>query len=82
MAQWVKDLTVASQVTAKAQVRSPAQSSGLKDLALLQLWLKFNPWPGNFHMPWVWPLKYVYKCCSIFFSFFHVYEDVCNIKNS
>ena len=32
-----------------------------KDLALsllwhgLLLWLKFNPWPGNFHMPWAWP---------------------------
>ena len=36
---------------------------GLKDPALpqlwsrLQLWLEFNPWPGNVHMPWVWPLK-------------------------
>ena len=37
--------------------------SGLNDLALpqpwhtLQLWLRFNPWPGNFHVPWVWPFK-------------------------
>lgn len=25
----------------------------VKDLALLQLQLRFNPWPGNFHMPQV-----------------------------
>ena len=24
---------------------------------LLQLWLGFNPWPGNFLMLWVWPEK-------------------------
>ena len=29
----------------------------IKDLALLQLWLGFSPWPRNFHMPWVWPKK-------------------------
>ena len=23
----------------------------------LQLWLGFDPWPGNFHVPWVWPRK-------------------------
>ena len=22
-----------------------------------QLWLRFDPWPGNFHMPWVQPEK-------------------------
>ena len=22
-----------------------------------QLWLRFNPWPGNFPIPQVWPLK-------------------------
>ena len=27
----------------------------VKDLALLQLWLRFHPWPGNFHMPQVKP---------------------------
>ena len=25
----------------------------VKDLVLSLLWLKFNPWPGNFHIPWV-----------------------------
>ena len=29
----------------------------LKDLVLPQLRLGFDPWPGKFHMPWVWPLK-------------------------
>ena len=29
----------------------------LKDLALLQLQGKFNPWPRNFHMVWVWKKK-------------------------
>ena len=42
-------------------VPSPAGRSGLKDLALLcprsQLRLGFNPWPGNCHMPWVWPFE-------------------------
>ena len=21
------------------------------------LWLGFDPWPGNLHMPWAWPKK-------------------------
>ena len=32
-------------------------AQGIKDLALLLLWHGFNLWPGNFHMPWVWPKK-------------------------
>ena len=41
----------------------PCWCSGLKDPALPQLqrgswlWFRFDPWPGNFPMPWVWPLK-------------------------
>ena len=63
MAQWVKNLTAAARVPLKAQVRFPTWGSGLKDLALLQLrcrsqlWLGFNPWPRNFHMPRVQSLK-------------------------
>ena len=36
-------------------------AQGVKDLALslqwlgLLLWHRFNPWPQNFHMQWVWP---------------------------
>ena len=55
MVQWVKNPTAEAQVTAEVQVRSLAQSSGVKDLALLQLWLPFNPWPGNFHVRRVQP---------------------------
>ena len=57
--QWVKNLTAAAQAAAEARVRSLAQHSQLRDLALpqlqkrLQLWLRFSPWPKNFHMPWV-----------------------------
>ena len=41
--QWVKKLTAAAWVVAEAQVRSPPQPSGLKELVLLQyLWLGFN----------------------------------------
>ena len=58
MAQWVKNLTTATQVTAELRVQSLAWHSGLKDLVLQQLWLRFiSLWPGNFHMPWVQPLK-------------------------
>ena len=54
MAQWVKNLTAVAWVTVEVQVQSPAHCSGLKDLALPQLWhrwqlqLKFNPEPENF----------------------------------
>ena len=42
MAQWVQNPTAKAQVAAEAQVQSSAQSSGLKDLALLQLWCTLN----------------------------------------
>ena len=41
----------------------PNVAKWVKVLALPQLWqrlhlrLRFNPWPGNFHMPSVWPKK-------------------------
>jgi len=41
--QWVKSQTAAAQVTAEVQVRSLAQCSGLKDRALPQVQLRFNP---------------------------------------
>ena len=36
---------------------TPGPVQGLKDLALPQLRLGFNPWPRNFHKPWVQSLK-------------------------
>ena len=76
MAQWVKNLTTVARIAAAAWVSFLAWSSGLKDLALPQLWFRFNPWPRNFHMPQVQLLKtnkqtnkkllYVYlKCYSL-----------------
>ena len=53
VAKWVKNLTAVVEV----QVQFPAWCLGLRDPALLQLWhrsqlwLTFNAWPGNFHMP-------------------------------
>ena len=38
------------------------------DLVLSLLWPGFDPWPGNFHMPWAWPKIYLYKCVSREFS--------------
>ena len=61
MMQRVKNPTAGAQFPAEAWVRSPARCSGLKDLALLQLWsrsqlrLRFSPSPGSFHMLWMWP---------------------------
>ena len=63
MVQWVKNLTVVAWVAMEVWVGSPAWGDELKDLALphlwhrLQLWLGFSPWPRNFHMPGMWPLK-------------------------
>ena len=70
MAQWVKNPTAAAWFAAKVQIRSPVWHSGLKDPALLQLWrrsqlwLTFNPWPRNFHMP---PSVVIKKLCVCVF---------------
>ena len=45
MVRWFKNMTAAAQVTAEVWVSSLAWHSGLKDPALLQLWLRFNSWP-------------------------------------
>jgi len=29
----------------------------VKGLALLLLWHRLNPWPRNFHIPWMQPQK-------------------------
>ena len=61
--QWAKNLTAVARVTVEVQVQSLAQCSGFKDSVLPQLWcksqlqLRFNPRPGNIHMPQVQPSK-------------------------
>ena len=60
LAQWVKNLialTAAAWVATKEQVWSLAWYSGLKDLALPQMGLRFNPWPWKLHMIQVRSLK-------------------------
>ena len=63
MVQWVKNLTTVVPVAAGVRVQSLGWCSGLKDLVLPQLWfrlqlrLRFDPWPRNFHMQRVQPLK-------------------------
>ena len=53
--QWVNDLACFYEGT--SSIPTP------EHWALLQLWcrsqllLGFDLWPGNFHMPWVWPKK-------------------------
>ena len=57
MAQQVKNLTAKAQMAGDVWIRSPAWRSGLNDPALLQLQLRFSPWPGNIHMPQVQAFK-------------------------
>ena len=47
MGQRVKHLTAVPQFTAEVWVQSLAWHSGFKDPALLQLQLRFSPWPSN-----------------------------------
>ena len=61
--QWIKNPTIVAGVAVEAWIQSPAQRSGLKDLALpqlqhrSQLQLRISPQPGSFHMLWVRPFK-------------------------
>ena len=61
MAQWLKNLTVVAQITARGKGSIPSPVQWIKDLVSpqlwhwSQLWLGFDPWPENFHMLWVQP---------------------------
>ena len=35
----------------------PGLAPWVKDPTLPQLWLRFHPWPGHFHVLLVWPYK-------------------------
>ena len=58
MAQWVKDPKLSLQWHRLGSISCPMQ--WVTDPVLLQLWctsqlwLRFSPWPGNFHVLWVW----------------------------
>ena len=52
MGQWVNP-TAAAQVAAEAWVQFPVRhrvKGSSFAVAVAQLWLRFNPWPRNFHM--------------------------------
>ena len=38
-------------------MRSSLVAQQIEDLVLSLLWRKFDPWPGNFCMPWAQPEK-------------------------
>ena len=44
------------------QVKDPELS--LQQLGSL-LWLRFDPWPGNFHMQWVWHIYMFHLAASL-----------------
>ena len=54
---------IKSKANKIARLGVPIVAQWVKDPALLQLWhrsqlwLGFNPWPGNLHMSQVWLLK-------------------------
>ena len=56
----------------KISLRSSLVVQWVKDLALslqqlgLLLWCRFDPWPGNYHMLWVWPEKNVLKNTALY----------------
>ena len=57
MVQWVRNPNSVAWVALEVRVQSRAWHSGLQDPTLLQLWLGFKPWPINFHVSQVVPLK-------------------------
>ena len=63
VAQWVKNLTAATQVTAEAWVRSPAQHSGVKDLALNSTCISFLFYGWTYGM-WKFPVQGMNLSCS------------------
>ena len=71
MVQWVKNLTAEAWVAVEVWVRSLAQQSRLKDLALCrhnyrsQLQLGFNPWSGG-------EGEDIYICIYV-----HIYIHIC-----
>jgi len=63
-----KNSTAAAQVTLEASVQASVQwgkGPCVTAAVPLLLWLTFNSWSGNFHMPRVWPQKKKRKAESV-----------------
>ena len=67
VAHWVNDQACFCRGTSLI----PSLAHWVKDPALTLLWhslqmqLRFNPWPQNFHMPWVRPKMNVHACVHV-----------------
>ena len=61
MTQWVNDLACLCGGTGLI----PGLAQWVKDTKLQQLWLRFDPWPRNIHMPQVWLKKKHFKKFSL-----------------
>ena len=61
MVQWVEDLVLSLWLHGFEPPTTTTPMQWVKDQELLQLWqrsqlwLRFDPWPRNFHMPQVQP---------------------------
>ena len=66
----------------------PGLLQWIKDLVLLhvwcrlQLWLRFDPWPGNFHMPWGFLKKEKETKKQLTLMFMETSNGVLNLKVS
>ena len=64
----------------------PSLAQWVKDAVLLQLWhrpqprLRFDPWPGNFHMPWVHPKKF-FSTFKLPATHFKIINNFCSTYN-
>ena len=63
MVQWIRNPTAVAQVTVESEDPIPGLGRSLRGACVaeaavkVQQQLGISPWPGSFHMPWVWPLK-------------------------
>ena len=55
MAQWVKNQAMRTWVCSLALLSGLRIQYGCGYGVGWQLQFLFDPYPGNFHMPWVWP---------------------------
>ena len=67
-------LTLGLSLIAFIMLRSSLVAQQFQDPVLSLLWLRFDPWPGNFHMLWLRPKReknsfYYVEICSLYTHF-------------